>query len=385
MAKQQKLFRCIILAVIAAFSCAAYVAFAFFFDVFKEAWAILLLPILSILPLFLSKKHISKVLFAVLICILTILSVAASTGVAVVATSVPDYGQKPSSGSVATYNYSESFMKQNYDINQKTQIKVWLPQNYSEDKKYPVLYLLDGDVNFNYASIIAANHSENGDGDMIVVGIGYGYWNSTFARGGIVWQDQKHLRGRWRDFYFADDTQIDYIGGVMGGKYKRGKQYTEFIENTVVADIRTRYSTDVNNSTLLGHSMGGSIAAYFLTQYDPAKGSDNPFTNFIIADNGFLEYNDLHFADVVAKLSENGNRAHTEINVYRLWGGVVSPSENYLQIEQYERIEQMNWQGVNNYIYIPDGANHSDTITISIDQAENLLLGMNFLYNKTNK
>lgn len=358
---------------------AIYFAFGFFFDVFAEASPILLAP-LVIVPIFWRlTKNIGKKAVIVSVAVMTALTVAASTGVGVVATSKPAFGGKPVCGKIETYSYSRKFMKENYDINQKTKIDVWIPDGYSTENRYPVMYVLDGDTLFNYAAIKAAENSRSGKGDVIVVGIGYGYWNSAFARGGVVYQDTDNLRGRWRDFCFADDTQQGYMPGtVFGGESKRGKEYTDFIVNTVVKDVREKYCVDNDNSTIFGHSLGGGLAAYFLTQYDPIRGDDNPFNNFVIVDNGYLDYYNAHYPDLQKKMALNGNAAFGQMSVYRIWGGSVNPPDNIKQYELYTRIDNENWANVKNYFWIPNGANHSDTQTVGIDNALNMILGLDF-------
>ena len=374
--KKQIVLRSVLSAGIVLISIAAYFAFGFFFDVFLECIPLLFIPLVTLPFVWLSKKILGKVLAIVLTCVFTLLSIGAAVGVGVVATSKPAYGIKPECGTVLSYTYSKDFMESNYDINQKTVIDVWLPENYSSYKKYPVLYVLDGDMLFNYAAVKAAQSCARGEGDVIVVGIGYGYWNSTFARGGIVWQDTEHLRGRWRDFTFADDTEPGYMPGtIMGGSTKRGKEYTDFIVNTVVKDIREKYSTDDTNSTIFGHSLGGGLAAYFATQYEPVKGEDNPFSNFVIVDNGYVDYYNRHFADLEEAMTANEGKTHCEVNVYRIWGGAVNPPANEEQFGLYEQIAEKNWEGINSYFYLPEGANHSDTQTIGLDNGLNLILG----------
>lgn len=374
--KQQFILRLVLSLATLLVGIAAYIAFGFFFDVFIEIIPILLFPIIMIPFIWLNKRELDKLGSVIGTVILLVLTAAASAGVGVVATSKPAYGQKPCCGSVRTQTYSRNYMLENYDINQKTVVNVWLPENYTADKKYPVMYVLDGDMLFGYASVKAAELCKNGDGDVIIVGIGYGYWNSSFARGGIVWQDEEHVRGRWRDFCFADDTQEGYIKGTdFGGDMKRGKEFVKFLTDTVVKDIRSKYSTDTSNSTVFGHSLGGGMAAYLLTQYDPSLKEDIPFTNFVIVDNGYLDYYNRHYFDLQNAMSRSGNRAFGALKVYRIWGGAVNPQGDAEQYELYARINAENWTDCQNYFYLPENANHSDTETIGLDNA--LLLTLN--------
>lgn len=372
-----------VLTVIAA-TVAVYMGFGFFFDVFLEIIPLFAVPVIVGAVIIATKKPLNKKSVIATCSVLLVITTALCAAVGVLATSKPAYGEKPLCGSVEKYTYSRSFMKDNYDIDQKTVIKVWLPEGYSADKKYPVMYVLDGDMFFDYAALEASRHCADGDGDVIIVGIGYGYWNSTFARGGIVWQDTEHVRGRWRDFCFADDTQAGYMPGTtFGGSSKRGKEFSDFIVNTVVKDIRAKYSTDHLNSTIYGHSLGGGMAAYFLTQYDPARGENNPFTNFVIVDNGYLDYYNKHYPAFSQAMRNNGNSAYSPINVYRIWGGTVNPPDNAEQFELFSRINDENWSNVNNYFWLPENADHGATETIGITNALRLILGMDFGHQTT--
>ena len=355
---------------------AIYFAFGFFFDVFLEIIPILLAPV--IITLCTLKREVAKRCCIGVVGTFLILSIAAFTGVGVIATSKPAYGVKPVAGSVEKISYSKDFMMDNYDINQKTEVKVWLPDGYDEGTKYPVLYVLDGDVLFDYTALKASMLSKEGKGDVIVVGVGYGYWNSTFARGGIIWQDEKNVRGRWRDFCFADDTEMGYMPEDFGGESKRGKEFADFVMNTVVKDIRTKYSTDTGNSTIFGHSLGGGMAAYMLTQYNPSQKDDNPFTNFVIVDNGYVEYYHRQLPNLERAMQDAVGVAHTTINVYRIWGGAVNSVDEPEQQALHDELVSKGWTNVNSYFWIPEGANHADTQTIGIDNALYLATGNPF-------
>ena len=295
---------------------AFYFCIGFFFDVFAEACPLLLIPILPCVYICLTKKYRKKLSIFIII-ILLLATFGASFGVGLVATSKPGYGEKIISGHVDTINYSKSFMKKNYDINQKAQIKVWVPDNYDSSKKYPVMFVLDGDNLFDYAAQTASFFSSKYyNADSIIVGIGYGYWNGTFARGGLVRTKGSNLRGRWRDYVFEDDTELDYTGALIGGSDKRGKEFTNFVVNTVVKDIREKYSVDNQNSTIFGHSLGAGVAAYFLTQYRPT--ADTPFTNFVIVDNAYLDYYKAHLQEFRDALIANGNKTYSTVKTYRI-------------------------------------------------------------------
>ena len=355
---------------------AFYFCIGFFFDVFAEACPLLLIPILPCVYIGLTKKYRKKLSIFIII-ILLLATFGASFGVGLVATSKPGYGEKIISGHVDTINYSKSFMKKNYDINQKTQIKVWVPDNYDSSKKYPVMFVLDGDNLFDYAAQTASFFSSKYyNADSIIVGIGYGYWNATFARGGLVRTKGSNLRGRWRDYVFEDDTELDYTGALIGGSDKRGKEFTDFVVNTVVKDVREKYSVDNQNSTIFGHSLGAGVAAYFLTQYRPT--ADTPFTNFVIVDNAYLDYYKAHLQEFRDACIANGNKTYSTVKTYRIWGGEVNPDANSEQHNTFTVLESFLVDGLENHFWIPRKIDHSESQIVGIDNAICLMLDFEF-------
>lgn len=373
--KKQKTLKIVFSVCVVIFTVAMYLAFGFFFDVFAECVPLLLIPII-VIPLVANRKARLAAKGAIAGCVIFVVLSAAVFG-AVGALAGPLKGEEICCGEVTRKVYSRSFMRDNYDIDQKIVVDIWLPEDYDENSKYPVIYVLDGDDLFEATAGAASQACARGDGDCIVVGIGYGYLNPSFARGGIVWQDTEHLRGRWRDFCFADDTEPGYMPGtVFGGDTKRGAEYTSFISDRLVPDIRAAYSTDPLDSTILGHSLGGGLAAYFLTQYDPAKGENNAFTNFVIVDNGYLQYYNRRLPEFEKAVADFGGSTYSPVNVVRIWGGEVNPPANGEQLEQHEHLLSLGIEGLNSVFDIPEGANHSDTQLLGINAAVKVTLGL---------
>lgn len=373
--KKQKTLKIVFSVCVVIFAVAMYLAFGFFFDVFAECVPLLLIPII-VIPLVANRKARLAAKGAIAGCVIFVVLSAAVFG-AVGALAGPLKGEEICCGEVTRKVYSRSFMRDNYDIDQKIVVDIWLPEDYDENGKYPVIYVLDGDNLFEATAGAASQACARGDGDCIVVGIGYGYLKPSFARGGIVWQDTEHLRGRWRDFCFADDTEPGYMPGtVFGGDIKRGAEYTSFISDRLVPDIRAAYLTDPLDSTILGHSLGGGLAAYFLTQYDPEKGENNAFTNFVIVDNGYLQYYNRRLPEFEKTVADFGGKTYSPVNVVRIWGGEVNPPANGEQLEQHEHLLSLGIEGLNSVFDIPEGANHSDTQLIGIDAAVKVTLGL---------
>lgn len=146
-------------------------------------------------------------------------------------------------------------------------IEVLLPPNYDAKKKYPVLYMHDGQMLFD--ADITWNKKEWGVDEVvtdlirkdkikpvIVVGIWYG--------------------NRYSEYMPAKPKAIlDTIPKVE--KYNqdiRSDEYLKFIVEELKPFIDSRYSTlkDAKNTFVLGSSMGGLISCYAISEYPKVFG-----------------------------------------------------------------------------------------------------------------
>lgn len=126
-------------------------------------------------------------------------------------------------------------------------ITALLPHDYYEtDKRYPVLYLQDGQNLFDdYAPYgnwgvdkRLAEMSEKGTGDIIVIAIDHG----------------------------KEERMAEFTPNHSTGKFrkKEGKQYIRFLADTLKPHIDKNFRTlpDVKNTGIGGSSMGGLISIY---------------------------------------------------------------------------------------------------------------------------
>lgn len=147
-------------------------------------------------------------------------------------------------------------------------IDVWLPPNYSTEKKYAVLYMHDGQMLFDSAitwnkkewkvdEVLSALIAENAVKECIVVGI----WNNG---------DYRHAE------YFPQKT-LDFLSDNDRKKYTttnpKGKpqadSYLKFIVDELKPYIDLKFSThtDASNTYIMGSSMGGLISLYAVCEY----------------------------------------------------------------------------------------------------------------------
>jgi len=135
---------------------------------------------------------------------------------------------------------------------------VGLPASYDNDtyypRRYPVLYILDGEIHFHAASGVI-NHMSNPDNygnmripEMIVVAI-------------------SNTKGRLHDLT-PNNSKLNFKGEktdrmlTSGG----GVKFLQFIEKELIPEIEKNYRT-IPHRTFVGHSLGGlTVLHSFLTQ-----------------------------------------------------------------------------------------------------------------------
>jgi len=121
-----------------------------------------------------------------------------------------------------------------------------LPDDYDQsDKKYPVLYLLDGDVAFGMATSIARYlQFGNTIPDLIIVGIGYG----------ALKKNEGNMRSR--DYTISPKRGRSGTGGAP--------KFREFLKEELIPYIEKTYRTVPDDKTISGYSLGSLFAIYTL-------------------------------------------------------------------------------------------------------------------------
>ncbi|THC45735.1 alpha/beta hydrolase [Massilia sp. Mn16-1_5] len=137
-------------------------------------------------------------------------------------------------------------------LHRKRQIRLYLPPNYATSgKRYPVLYMHDAQNLFDDATAFAGEWkvdetldalSKEGKLELIVVGIDNG--------------GDKRI------------TELNAWDNARFGQAE-GKQYTDFIVNTLKPAIDAKYRTlpDRAHTAIMGSSMGGLASHYAIAQY----------------------------------------------------------------------------------------------------------------------
>ena len=155
-------------------------------------------------------------------------------------------------------------------------VDVWLPDGYSKQKKYAVLYMQDGQMLFDSTNnwnkkewqvdeTLGKLFRENKIRDCIVVGI----WNTGEGRHADYFPQ--------KPFESLKKAEIDsvYMGNrqsgvsVFNGQKVRSDFYLKFIVEELKPFIDQEYSTmpDKANTFIVGSSMGGLISLYAICEY----------------------------------------------------------------------------------------------------------------------
>lgn len=125
-------------------------------------------------------------------------------------------------------------------LSEERNYKVYLPESYAwaKDRRYPVLYVLDGESQFLHTAVSTGYLAEHGEiPEMVVVGL-----DSTV---------------RVRDF-----TQTDWPEAWHGGG--GAENFRRFLSTELIPTIEQAYRTD-GFRVLSGHSAGGQFVLYCLT------------------------------------------------------------------------------------------------------------------------
>lgn len=160
------------------------------------------------------------------------------------------------------------------ELNETIKVDVWTPNGYTTSKKYPVVYMHDGQNLFDANS--TWNHQS---------------WEIDSVMGELI-ADKKIKPAIVVGIHSVDTTRIgdlmpervvemtppgkvrDFIDMMCRGQY-RADEYLSFIVNTLKPTIDSHFSilTDRKSTSIMGSSMGGLISIYGVTEYPEVFGA----------------------------------------------------------------------------------------------------------------
>ena len=158
------------------------------------------------------------------------------------------------------------------------QIRVRLPDSYTSpahaSRRYPVVYVLDGDLLFGLTSDVVQYLEWGGlVPDVILVAPAYGSIHSP-ENGG------KNMR--MRDFSVFP-SQAGYVAGG-------GQRFLAFLRDELMPFVDRKFRVDTADRTLIGFSRGADLAIYTLLT------TPDVFTRYVALDNFYPEYLQLEQA-----------------------------------------------------------------------------------------
>jgi predicted alpha/beta superfamily hydrolase len=131
------------------------------------------------------------------------------------------------------------------ETGRKYDIYIRLPAEYTQKKKYPVLYLLDGHWDFKLLdSIYGGLYYDGFIPEMIIVGITYSGDNA----------DYESLRAM--DYTPVHDPSVPGSGDAP--------KFLAFLKKELFPLIESNYQVDASQRVLMGHSFGGTFTLYAL-------------------------------------------------------------------------------------------------------------------------
>lgn len=154
-------------------------------------------------------------------------------------------------------------------------VDVWLPTNYSEEKKYSVLYMHDGQMLFDATTtwnkqewkvdeVASKLMSEEKVDEFIVVAI----WNIPELRHMDLFPKKplEDLSKESQELIFKEAHKMNYNFELSD---INSDNYLKFIVEEVKPYIDEKYSvfTDANHTAIMGSSMGGLISMYAICEY----------------------------------------------------------------------------------------------------------------------
>jgi len=173
-------------------------------------------------------------------------------------------------------------------------VDVWLPEGYSSNRQYAVLYMHDGQMLFDASSTwnkqewavdehLSTLIKEGRVRDCIVVGI----WNNGEYRHAEYFPQRAwdNLSDQEKEGLASKDL---YVKETMLNKGLLADKYLKFIVQELKPFIDSHYSTfqSKENTFIMGSSMGGLISLYAISEYPGVFGGAGCLSTHWPAING---------------------------------------------------------------------------------------------------
>lgn len=218
-------------------------------------------------------------------------------------------------------------------------ITVNLPPGYEQNqRRYPVVYVTDGDSNFALSTAVSRNLLfDNEMPPVIMVGVGYG------LRGiGPLWS-----QNRTRDL---TPTTAELDSGAAG----EAKEFSAFLRNDLLPHIDAHYRTDPTDRTLTGGSLAGLFTVYVMLH------TPDTFHRYV-ARSPSLWWDD----EITFEYEKAFARTHADLPVvlYTSMGSLESPERMFDPWQRFVRILQSRrYPGLHLVSEVQEDLKHSTAI-----------------------
>lgn len=245
-------------------------------------------------------------------------------------------------------------------------VDVWLPTTYSEEKKYSVLYMHDGQMLFDATTtwnkqewkvdeVASKLMSEEKVDEFIVVAI----WNIPELRHMDLYP-KKPYESLSKEVKEKIQTEVKKAQFPFDETKINSDNYLKFIVEEVKPYIDENYSvfTDANHTAIMGSSMGGLISMYALCEYPEIFGKAACLSTHWV---GFRDFENNPIPESFFTYLKN-NLPNPETHKIYFDYGTETLDASYLKYE-YRVDEVLKSKGYtsNNYKNLKfEGENHSE-------------------------
>lgn len=243
----------------------------------------------------------------------------------------------------AAKKYIQELSIYDEEINDTFVVHITLPPDYDSGQKYPLLMMTDGIWRLGDHVVLRSLMEEGKMAPVIIVSVGY---PNNYSAGTI----------RERDFLDHPDL------------------FLQFLVENLLPVLNEKYSIDTENTTLTGHSYGGSFMLYSLLHGDTiGRGT---FENYVIAsavaDQTFYEGRVTYFEELYYARSGGAFPVSLYFTVGEMEGTTfISQIEDFLTV-----LEQRSYTGISIQYEIFEGVYHNDVFWPTIKNAAVLFYGM---------
>ena len=245
-------------------------------------------------------------------------------------------------------------------------VDVWLPTNYSEEKKYSVLYMHDGQMLFDATTtwnkqewkvdeVASKLMSEEKVEEFIVVAI----WNIPELRHMDLYPKKplEDLSKESQELILKEAHKVNYTFKLSD---INSDNYLKFIVEEVKPYIDEKYSvfTDANHTAIMGSSMGGLISMYAICEYPQIFGKAACLSTHWV---GFRDFENNPIPESFFTYLKN-NLPNSETHKIYFDYGTETLDASYLKYQyRVDEVLQLKGYTSENYMNLKfEGENHSE-------------------------